>query len=567
MLHLAGYAAGNPTLRRPQRSSKSSQFKTISYARPDISSPVCSVTLRNRRTRVTWSTVDLPLIERMQQSAIAFFPATATSNVEAGEMCGAAPPVRELPMPGPGEQYRFHFDMTKCIGCKCCVVACNEQNGNPADILWRRVGEIEGGVYPSTQRHYLSMGCNHCLEPTCMTGCPVDAYSKDGITGIVRHSADLCIGCQYCTWNCSYGVPQYNAERGVVGKCDMCYGRLTRGQSPACVSACPENAIQIELVNIAEWRTHYEPLANSPGLPPADDSLSTTRITIPSSGGGDLRRVDITHLQTEQPHWPLIIMTVLTQLSVGLFAASTWMQVKHRGAIGFAAEIGLGVAIAALFASTFHLGRPIHAVRALRMWRRSWLSREVLLFGLFAASATIYSGSMLFGNSATAVLGIVTSLLGVAGVAASARLYLAPGRPAWNTPITFMEFFATAFLLGLTAMTALSKEDLHLRTLLFCAAIFCAISMSLKIVRLRFASRHELFASWQLLSSVLVNKLLLRSALLFLGTWLFASNQTMAINALAFAALLAGEFIGRYLFFVSVVPSNIASGYLATEAA
>src|SRR5687768_4945068 len=59
--------------------------------------------------------------------------------------------------PMPGEQYRFHFDMTKCIGCKCCVVACNEQNGNPAGINWRRVGEIEGGYYPNTQRHYLSI--------------------------------------------------------------------------------------------------------------------------------------------------------------------------------------------------------------------------------------------------------------------------------------------------------------------------------------------------------------------------------------------------------------------------
>src|SRR5512142_2940847 len=81
-------------------------------------------------------------------------------------------------LPRAGEQYRLHVDMTKCIGCKCCVVACNEQNGNPADILWRRVGEIEGGTYPFTQRHYLSIGCNHCLEPTCMTGCPVDAYFK-----------------------------------------------------------------------------------------------------------------------------------------------------------------------------------------------------------------------------------------------------------------------------------------------------------------------------------------------------------------------------------------------------
>ena len=40
------------------------------------------------------------------------------------------------------------------------------------------------------------MGCNHCLEPTCLEGCPVDAYAKDPVTGIVRHSADACIGCQ-----------------------------------------------------------------------------------------------------------------------------------------------------------------------------------------------------------------------------------------------------------------------------------------------------------------------------------------------------------------------------------
>src|SRR5262249_49240893 len=46
-------------------------------------------------------------------------------------------PEREL---RPGEQYRFHFNMTKCIGCRSCEVACNEQNGNPADIRWRRIG-------------------------------------------------------------------------------------------------------------------------------------------------------------------------------------------------------------------------------------------------------------------------------------------------------------------------------------------------------------------------------------------------------------------------------------------
>ena len=87
---------------------------------------------------------------------------------------GVAPSLVEALIPSrplePGEQYRFHFDMTKCIGCRSCEVACNEQNGNPADIKWRRVGELEGGIWPETQRMYLSMGCNHCLSADCLKG-------------------------------------------------------------------------------------------------------------------------------------------------------------------------------------------------------------------------------------------------------------------------------------------------------------------------------------------------------------------------------------------------------------
>ena len=71
-------------------------------------------------------------------------------------LCRVSPggPATNIPSrpPGPGEQYRFHFDMSKCIGCRCCEVACAEQNGNPFEINWRKVGEIEGGSYPHTQR-------------------------------------------------------------------------------------------------------------------------------------------------------------------------------------------------------------------------------------------------------------------------------------------------------------------------------------------------------------------------------------------------------------------------------
>lgn len=148
------------------------------------------------------------------------------SERESGR-AGRSPLIPDIPLED-GQQYRFHFDMSKCVGWKCCEVACAEQNNNPADVSWRRVGEIEGGVFPGTQRMHLSIGCNHCLDPSCMTGCPTEAYSKDLRTGIVQHNADLCIGCEYCIWNCPYSVPAFNPERGVVGKCDMCHGRLAR---------------------------------------------------------------------------------------------------------------------------------------------------------------------------------------------------------------------------------------------------------------------------------------------------------------------------------------------------
>ena len=511
--------------------------------------------------------MELPLLNRVREGddALRFTDAGVYAGVREASFCGANTQSAERALPGPGEQYRFHFDMTKCIGCKCCVVACNEQNGNPADILWRRVGEIEGGVYPNTYRHYLSMGCNHCLEPTCLTGCPVDAYSKDGLTGIVRHSADICIGCQYCTWNCSYGVPQYNPERGVVGKCDMCYGRLALGQDPACASACPEGAIAIEIVNVAEWRTQYRAAANSPGMPSADDSLSTTRITLPEKLPVSTQKADHGLLRSEHAHWSLILMTVLTQLSVGAFTSiwilQTWGAQSHRTA----AVVGLLVAALALSASTLHLGRPIHAIRAVKMWRRSWLSREVLLFALFAPTAAVYSLAMWIGLKNAAAFGIVTVLLGLCGVSASARLYLVPGRPAWNSPLTIAEFWCTTALLGACGANILSRGAAQAWYAIFYAAIFTALVAALKLMRFATSSVHELHGVWQLLTTVFslqfaVRYLLLASVLVVL----FIANQEWMRIALASAAI-AGELLSRYLFFVTVVPTNMAADYLAQE--
>lgn len=518
--------------------------------------------------------MSLPLLERAKEDGITFVLTPKKNRTEALYTIAlpqVAPPALTRALQ-PGEQYRFHFDMTKCIGCKCCVVACNEQNGNPSTINWRRVGEIEGGWYPNTKRFYLSMGCNHCLEPSCLLGCPVDAYSKDSVTGIVRHSADRCIGCQYCTWNCSYGVPQFNPERGVVGKCDMCYGRLEQSQAPACVNACPESAIQIEVVNIEQWKQEFSTSANAPGLPSADHSVSTTRVTLPVSMPPDTKKADIHRLRPEHPHWPLVVMTILTQLSVGAFANLWVRQLLGRSArLDLAALAALIIGGLALAASTLHLGRPIHAYRALKMWKRSWLSREVLVFGGFSNVAFLYAALLVLKVPGSVVAGGLTTLLGIAGLTCTARIYMVRPRPAWNSNHTVLEFYLSALLLGsLFVRTAGVANGRWILVVVVGAAAAQLANQSLKFFRLVRSRSFERHASAKLLSTTLAPLVLWRGAFLITGGMLLPLY--LAGSAGATAALLvslAGEILGRYLFFVSVVPKNIALSYLTpgTEAA
>ncbi len=514
--------------------------------------------------------MSLPLLTRATENGVTFMltPKSAASGPR------DAAPAPRMPdrAPGPGEQYRFHVDMGKCIGCKCCVVACNEQNGNPAAINWRRVSEIEGGWYPRADRSYMSVGCHHCLEPTCLQGCPVDAYKKDAATGIVLHSADACIGCQYCTWNCSYGVPQYNPERGVVGKCDMCHGRLGLGQSPACVSACPSGAIQIEIVNIESWRSAASAAAGrtGTGLPSGDQSTSTTRITMPANLAPNARPVDLVHVRPGDPHWPLVVMTVFTQLSVGTFAAIWLLQLAGAVArLGVAALTSLAVAMLALGASTLHLGRPIYAYRALKMWRRSWLSREVALFSGFSIVACLYAAAVWLRLPGGTALGALTLALGFCGVTASACIYRVPSRPAWNTRLTLVQFNLTALTLG-PLFAAATGAGLP-RGLAVAAATMGGaqiVALAIKFFNLSGGDAIEMKASSKLLATTFRRHLIARGVLLALGAIalpLFTSQPI--VLGIAVGLALAAEIVGRYLFFVSAVPKHLAAPYLGSEAA
>jgi DMSO reductase iron-sulfur subunit len=483
---------------------------------------------------------------------------------------------------GPGEQYRFHFNMTKCIGCRSCEIACNEQNGNPAEIHWRRVGEIEGGVYPDTSRHYLSMGCNHCLDADCLKGCPVDAFTKDPVTGIVLHSADACIGCQYCVWNCPYSVPQFNEERGVVGKCDMCHGRLTDGLEPACVNACPEGAIEIEIVDMLAWRSDYA-LAESPGMPAAGQTISTTRITLPPDTATRLERVDTGRIAAEHPHFSLVFMTTLMQAVTGSLIVAQFFRAAQP--LVFAAL--LGITVVALNISVFHLGRPAYAWRALKMWRRSWLSREVLLFALFFAFFAAFTVASCLKALPThwlsrlhltrlmwlqhlpalalLTLGIVAAALGIAGIIASSFIYLVPARPSWNMVHTPIDFLLSAALIG-TALPAVliaiipSTHPVLLLSVypLWLVALVSVLWIANHAARLVRLNRSAIFEHRA--AAALLNLPRHRAALI--GSFACAAAVPLAWafsnSALACAAALIAVLLARYLFFVSVVPLNMA---------
>lgn len=520
--------------------------------------------------------MSLPLLERASEGNS--FDLVRLSLVEDSAPdngIGTLIPQRDLET---GEQYRFHFDMTKCIGCRSCEVACNEQNGNPAEINWRRVGELEGGTYPDTIRHYLSMGCNHCLDADCVKGCPVDAYTKDPITGIVLHSADACIGCQYCVWNCPYSVPQFNPERGVVGKCDMCQGRLVDGLEPACVNACPEHAIEIEIVSKAGWREDFA-TAESPGMPAARHTLSTTRITLPRKiATASLERVDNGKIRPEHPHWSIVFMTTMVQGVVGALAV---MLLTHAMDTVSLTLLSVYTAIA-LNISIFHLGRPAYAWRALKMWRRSWLSREVLLFGLFFVSigacmvaAWAQTLTSLHTAQAVSVLGWLAAVFGVLGTLASAYIYLVPARPSWNMSHTPIDFLLSAAWMGSLLAPGLSEAtsllipvlpNRFLHTTTHYTALPCVLlsflwlgNQAVRILRLHHSSLFEERASFDLLRGAQMRQLVVLSLCL---------PAVAAIGALTghwapgFLCAITAVLTARYLFFVSVVPLSMGLTFL-----
>ncbi|OGL62106.1 MAG: hypothetical protein A3I72_00305 [Candidatus Tectomicrobia bacterium RIFCSPLOWO2_02_FULL_70_19] len=175
------------------------------------------------------------------------------------------------------------IDVTRCVGCRGCQVACKEWNElpaektrffaspkgyqNPRDLsskTWRVVTYNEAQTNGRFEWVFGHLQCFHCIEPSCATACPVSALQKTK-EGPVVYDPDRCLGCRYCQLACPFLVPRFEWDKAIpkITKCTMCADRVAAGEEPACAKVCPTDAIVFgereNLIAEAENRIHRNP--------------------------------------------------------------------------------------------------------------------------------------------------------------------------------------------------------------------------------------------------------------------------------------------------------------------
>jgi len=155
------------------------------------------------------------------------------------------------------------IDLTLCIGCNACQDACKVEN-HLAEGEEKRLSDT---AYTALEEHdgvHVRRMCQHCIDPTCASVCPVGAFTKTA-EGPVLYDESKCIGCRYCIQACPFQVPRYEWSSNYprVQKCRFCADRLKKGLQTACAEACPTGATKFgdrdDLIREADDRRKAEP--------------------------------------------------------------------------------------------------------------------------------------------------------------------------------------------------------------------------------------------------------------------------------------------------------------------
>jgi len=166
------------------------------------------------------------------------------------------------------------IDLSRCTGCRSCIVACENENGLEPHTIDPKTGEVRSQQqvranmenYAKTNgkwdqaknlsadeftiiaqkdpKNFYKKQCMHCDDPQCVKNCPAHAIIKYD-NGAVVVDPDKCEGVQLCVEACPFGVPIFDETEKTIKKCTLCYNRITQSPAlePACVQACPAKAI------------------------------------------------------------------------------------------------------------------------------------------------------------------------------------------------------------------------------------------------------------------------------------------------------------------------------------
>lgn len=165
------------------------------------------------------------------------------------------------PMPSArqGTEVAKLIDISQCIGCKACQVACMEWNDLRGEVgtctgVYDNPGDLNSQTW--TLMRYTEMenngrlewlirkdGCMHCQDPGCLKACPAPGAIVQYSNGIVEFHQEHCIGCGYCVTGCPFNIPRLSEKDHKAYKCSLCSDRVAVGQSPACVKTCPTGAL------------------------------------------------------------------------------------------------------------------------------------------------------------------------------------------------------------------------------------------------------------------------------------------------------------------------------------
>jgi formate dehydrogenase iron-sulfur subunit len=164
------------------------------------------------------------------------------------------------------------YDSTLCLGgdgCgAACYHACKEQNKLPGDLGDNFLNDrLSSNTYTVIEKYGdkpTRKLCMHCIDPTCVSVCPVGAFEKTEL-GPVLYDENKCIGCRYCMQACPHSIPRYewSSNNPRVRKCIMCHERVEQGQPTACAENCPTGATTFgdydELITEAKKRITENP--------------------------------------------------------------------------------------------------------------------------------------------------------------------------------------------------------------------------------------------------------------------------------------------------------------------